>query len=334
MFFLSRYWLRAIPVDVYTADMLPIMKVMDRRFLSGEWNHVYDTIPEIWQGIRPIYLPAMWMPFAIPTLLNLDVRWLTVVCLLFAFTVFFHILHFRRHEAFAVFLSFIAAMLFWWLMTQNDLHGFVSVSEEGVVVAYYVILVWSLLSGNIVLTGIAASLCLLSRYSLIGWVPAFALYLLLSKKYRNGIIFATIGLGMLLVLFIIPFGWQPFMRLIHLPEYYIDFAGKVWKSSPEVFANSMGFAKFFGPKGTTILHRLLVVLAFSVPLLFIAGVYYLKKKGRMLNNVPLATLKVSLVIFYSFLDVPYLYLFYTSSFVSLVAVCFFVAGHHVHEPET
>jgi hypothetical protein len=35
-------------------------------------------------------------------------------------------------------------------------------------------------------------------------------------------------------------------------------------------------------------------------------------------NIPLAGLKLSLVIFYCFIDVPYLYLFYTSSFVSLI----------------
>ncbi len=146
---------------------------------------------------------------------------LFVICLY----LIFHILHFRKHEVFAVFLSFFAAMLFWWLMTQNDMHGFISVSEEGVVVAYYVFLVLSLLSGNIWLTGIAASLCLLSRYSLVGWVPAFGIYLLFSKRFKDLLIFAATGLIMLFVLFILPFGWDPFLRLIHLPEYYMILPG-------------------------------------------------------------------------------------------------------------
>ena len=37
-------------------------------------------------------------------------------------------------------------------------------------------------------------------------------------------------------------------------------------------------------------------------------------------NIPLAALKISLVVFYCFIDVPYQYLFYTSSFVSLIAL--------------
>ncbi len=60
----ASYWLDLIPLDPDFADMLPIMKVMNERFLHGEWKQVYDPIPEIWNGTRPIYLPAMWIPYA------------------------------------------------------------------------------------------------------------------------------------------------------------------------------------------------------------------------------------------------------------------------------
>jgi hypothetical protein len=46
--------------------------------------------------------------------------------------------------------------------------------------------------------------------------------------------------------------------------------------------------------------------------------WYLFRKKIMLNNVPMSILKISLVVFYNFIDVPYLYLFYTSSVVSLI----------------
>jgi hypothetical protein len=35
-------------------------------------------------------------------------------------------------------------------------------------------------------------------------------------------------------------------------------------------------------------------------------------------------MKISLVIFYNFIDVPYLYLFYTSTLVSLVIAMYFL----------
>src|SRR5450432_314429 len=52
---LCRYWFDEIPLDINYADMLPIIKVMDQRFLAGDWKHIYDNIPTIWHGIQPIY---------------------------------------------------------------------------------------------------------------------------------------------------------------------------------------------------------------------------------------------------------------------------------------
>src|SRR5580765_3583292 len=47
-FIVARYWFDLIPIDIDFADMLPIIKVMNERFVAGEWRHVYDNIPEIW----------------------------------------------------------------------------------------------------------------------------------------------------------------------------------------------------------------------------------------------------------------------------------------------
>src|SRR5271154_3338500 len=33
------------PLDYRNADMLPVIKIMNQRFLSGEWKQVYDNIP-------------------------------------------------------------------------------------------------------------------------------------------------------------------------------------------------------------------------------------------------------------------------------------------------
>jgi hypothetical protein len=72
-----------------------------------------------------------------------------------------------------------------------------------------------------------------------------------------------------------------------------------------------------------MLHQLLISLSFIVPMAFILICHFLKKKMN-LSNIPLAALKISIVIFYNFIDVPYLYLFFTSSFVSLAVVVIFI----------
>jgi len=58
-----QYWFEEIPIDITNADMLPIIKVMGERFIAGQHSHIYDTIPWIWHGTQPIYLPAMWLPY-------------------------------------------------------------------------------------------------------------------------------------------------------------------------------------------------------------------------------------------------------------------------------
>jgi predicted branched-subunit amino acid permease len=74
-----------------------------------------------------------------------------------------------------------------------------------------------------------------------------------------------------------------------------------------------------------LLHYSLIAVSFGWPSLFVLLVYSLRKKFAG-NNVLLATAKLSLVAFYSFIYVPYLYLFYTSSMVSLLILAFLARG--------
>jgi len=332
VFYLSKYWFDSVPVDIEHADMLPIIRVMDQRFIKGQWKQVYDIIPEIWKGSQPIYLPATWLPFSVPVFFNMDMRWVTAICLTCIFSISYFMLRDNKDQFISFLVLIIAAILFWWLITENETHGFISVSEEGLAGVYYVLLTLALLSENIYLTGIAISLCMLSRYGLIGWLPAFLIYLGLKKKKKELLVLLITGAVFLLGLFIIPFGSEGFIKLIHLPANYIDFTRRVWNDSPEVFSGSLGFAKFFGSGRILLLHYLLMGMTFATPLFFIAYCLVRQKK-RPVSNIPLAALKTGLVFFYSLIDVPYLYLYYTSSFVSLIAVSFFVSRNFA-KPET
>lgn len=305
------YWFDEMPIDITNADMLPIIKVMAERFLAGQHSHVYDPIPAIWHGVQPIYLPAMWLPYVPAVAIGIDMRWIAIVGLLFAFGAFI-VLYKPSGSRCAFFLGVLAFLLFWWIVADNT-PGIVSVSEEGVVIGYYTLLVLALVSGKPWLTGIAISLCMLSRYALVGWIPAYVLWLILQKRTKQLSIISLTGICCFVLIFLVPVGWVTFKRLAYLPHDYISFAGRVWKDSPDVFSTAPGLAWFFGRNGTAILHGLLIFLSFTLPMAFIV---YAIRRGR--NNVPLAVLKLSLVVFYCFIDVPYLYLFYTSSVVSLL----------------
>jgi len=312
------YWFEEMPLDIHNADMLPIIKVMGERFIAGQHSHIYDTIPWIWTGVQPIYLPTMWQPYVPAIALGIDMRWVTALCLLFVFGAFVALYRPQTHRHLSFFTAALAFLLFWWVVADNT-PGIVSVAEEGAVIAYYVLLVLALGSGKPWLIGLAASLCMLSRYALVGWIPAYILYLVLEKKGRSLIWFAMTGAVCFVLFFLIPVGWETFLRLARLPGDYVAFAARVWKDSPDVFSTAPGFAWFFGPRRIALLHKFLITGSFALPLLFVGGCYW-KFREKRPANLPLAALKLTLVVFYCFIDVPYLYLFYTSSFISLIAV--------------
>jgi hypothetical protein len=314
-----RYWFDEMPIDISNADMLPIIKVMGYRFIAGQHAQIYDPIPSIWQGVQPIYLPAMWLPYVPAIFLGLDLRVIAVAGIFLAFTVFIFLYRPKGYPAFL--LGVIAFLLFWWMIADNT-AGLVSVAEEGVVIAYYVMLVLALLSRRAWLIGLTASLCIMSRYALAGWIPAYLLYLIMEKKRRDLFAFTLTGMLSFVLFFLLPVGWSTFLRLASLPGHYVQFAGRVWHDSPDTFLAAPGFAWFFGPGRTSLLHGTLIVLSFLLPLAFVVWCRVRNQnivKGRpQISNIPVAALKLSLVVFYCFIDVPYLYLFYTSSMVSLV----------------
>jgi len=324
---------QATPLSIELADMLPIMKVMATRFYSGQLAHVYDKIPEIWGGIQPIYLPAMWMPFTVAVALQIDMRWVTVGGLFIGFSLFLTLIRpFKRPIPISILFTF-TALFFWWLF-KEDVYNFIPLTEEGIVIGYYSLLVLSLLNGNYWLIGFSIALCTLSRYAFIGWIPAFGIYLLWERKWLEMGKTVLGGFTTLFFLCIVPFGLKPLKLIAELPNEYINFSKRVWQDSGDFFYETMGFAKFFGPDRITLQHNLLVYLSFIIPILFIGICMVLKKKfKRHLHNIPLSSLKVSLVVFYNFIDVPYLYLFYTSSFISLLGLAYFVSvpNHHFNE---
>jgi hypothetical protein len=113
---------------------------------------------------------------------------------------------------------------------------------------------------------------------------------------------------------------------LHFQQEYISQATKVWRENPEFFYHSLGMAKFFGASHITLLHSILVTGAFLAPLIFL---FSMRKKILTQRNMLLAGFQLSVTFFYNFIDVSYLYLFYTPVFVSLVIAGWSLAGKPV-----
>jgi hypothetical protein len=136
---------------------------MNQRFLNGQWKQVYQPIPEIWNGIQPIYLPAMWMPFGLSLIFDFDIRWITVCGIWLA--IILCVLPAWRKVTASIFLIAAFLILLAWLHTNGD-NGVIELTEEGVVFFYYSLLATAMIFNNPWLLGISVAACLLSRYSL------------------------------------------------------------------------------------------------------------------------------------------------------------------------
>lgn len=308
---LAQNILDGTPLQIEYADMLPIIGVMCQRFLAKRLSEIYDPIPEIWNGIQPIYLPALWLPFCTSFLFHFDMRWVTV-CGIWLSVILCILPAWKRSWMILFHVAAIFILLLWLHLDQT--HNVIRLSEEGVIYFYYSLLVVAIISRNSWFIGGAAALCLSSRYAIIGWLPFAAIYLLYKKEYKFLLKIVTAE-SLVAALLILPFGVKFLNFQLGLPHQYIAHAERVWKETPEHFYQSLGMAKFFGPSHIGLLHTILVWGSFLVPLFFFL---FLRKRKFSSTNILLAGLQLSLSFFYNFIDVPYLYLFYTPVFVSLV----------------
>ena len=309
---LARQIMDNTPLQYQDADMLPIMKIMGQRFSNGQWKQVYQPIPEIWNGIKPIYLPAMWLPFSFSIVFHFDIRWITVcgiwlsiiLCVLPAWK--------KGWQAFLLIAAILTLLA--WLHTDDD-NSVIELTEEGVVFFYYALLTTAIIIRNPWLLGISIALCFLSRYSFIGWIPFSVLFLLIRKEYIFLLKTMTAGLIVTLIILVLPFGISPLLDHLHLHNEYISHAVRVWRDNPEFYYEDLGMAKFFGPSHVQLFHFILEGGTFLIPLAFL---FFVRKKILTQPNILLAGFQLSITFFYNFLDVTYLYLYYTPVFVSLV----------------
>jgi hypothetical protein len=205
------------PLLYQNADMLPIIKSMNQRFLHGQWKQVYQPIPEIWSGIQPIYLPAMWMPFGLSLIFDFDIRWITLCGIWLSLILC--VLPVWRKLIESIFLIVAFLILLAWLHTNGD-NGVIELTEEGVVFFYYSLLATAIILKNPWIMGISVALCLMSRYSFIGWIPFAIVYLLLRREYKF-LLRVSLAAATVVFVLILPFGIGPLLYHLHLPDNYI-----------------------------------------------------------------------------------------------------------------
>jgi len=306
------------PLDYRSADMLPVIEIMAQRFVSG--GAVYDIIPEIWGGMKPIYLPALWMPFILSSLTSIDMRWVGIGMLLVGTLLLLRPWKKALWTPTTLAIMTLTLLAIWmtWLFLDQ---GTIALTEEGVVIGYYAILCLAIISKRPILIGLAIGLCTLSRYILIPWALMFVIAIWFWRSRRDAYKIILSAGTLILLLMTIGQGWSAISVFMTVPDNYVAsvLADKA-KYTP-LIDSSLGLAKFWNYESLGSLHFIMKAMALAIPIICL-WVY-----KKWFSEIPftlfgLISLKLSLVFFYNLLVMPYGYLFYTSTIISIAILGF------------
>jgi hypothetical protein len=310
------WWHATIDNGLDKSDIIPQITVLVKRFLSGE--QPYYPIPLGDYTLYPTYLPLQWMPYIATEMLHKDYRWIPVVALWLASLYFF--IKYRSVEANIVLKIVLPVfpLIAWYSIVMYDNDMF-KLTVEGLVAGYYLFVACNIGGRRVLPLAIGIALCLLSRYSIVLWVPlALACFYIAGEK-RKALIIA----GVTLLLFLV-FYWI----FIHGYQYHTTAAYGEWLNDLQVLKGKFYLYNGFGFTAwalklvpgdlnhvLTVYQKIHLVLCIST----VGGLFYYfkqKKDSINLNAFLLFSFKVYLAVFYAFIQIPYKYLFLVPVVVS------------------
>lgn len=263
---------------------------------------------------------ALWMPFIIATIFSVDIRWIP-----YFFVVIPPFLIMVTNPSSDLLGLIIVLICFYLLFDyfQHQGENIFILTEEGVIYGYYMLLALSIANQKPVLTGIMLALCLMSRYIVMGWAVIYLYSQCILKKDRDSqkTIWAGAMTGMVILL--ISHSVSEVPNFIQLPGVYLrNVLLNPTHYKENILEIRHSLAYLFYPVRLRLLYDLSLVLAFGVPLiLFLINYIY------PFNNTHfflLGGIKLSIVLFFGFMIIPFTYLVFTSCFFSLIG-CYLIS---------
>jgi hypothetical protein len=323
-------------IDVRSSDIIPILQAYVGRFRSGEVVYRYlTTLP---YPLFPNHLPMQWLPYVPADQLGIDYRWWALgILLLVGFGAYQATLA-RQPLSWVGFLLKVALptyVLYRLITRDGQLYAH---PVEPTIIAYYCVLAASVLSRSALLQGIALVLCLLSRYSVVFWVPFYLWVLWHEEGRRHALTVVGVVLAGIIGIYVVPFLSKDWTIFTHaLSEYRISTLGEWGRTDgpdgmpPQLFGG-VGLAAWFYTYGPEDLSARIDLIQRADALLSIGAValgawlYYRLRHRYDYRVLALIVLKFYLATFYAFIQTPYAYLESLGLFISVFVVMITGAG--------
>lgn len=313
-----------IPIDDNQSDVFAQVLSPNRWLLNGEYPYQTVTLPSY--TMHNTYLPMQWLPFLPAVLFGFDPRWVPLIAWAGAICYFFYSMKiqiFKKPIGIIAFLLMMTMSLF-GIMGFMTSHKFdYSITLEMLPSAYYIILVLALLRGSPWGIGLSMGACLMSRFSIVLFLPFLVWYVWnrfgWKVLFRSGLICFTF----VMCIFVLPFMTQdPSLPQKILGNYDSGSLGEwshhSWQeegAEPYQLARGMGAAIFVKKlyeydiaDGIHHLKQAEILLSLVVTFLIIyLGIR--NKKKLQYDWLLLGGVKLYFTIFYTLVLIPYPYLF-------------------------
>jgi hypothetical protein len=227
------------------SDVVPQIDVLYDRFVKGEMP--YYPLEQFGWHPFPVYMPLHWLPLAVPKMLGIDIRWIGAFLLVLA--VGYYGILVWRDKTTAIY-SRVLALILPFIALQGYLQFGrldLAVSFEIIIGAYYLLLAVGLAAGSLPITIAGIIVCMLSRYTMVFWVPLFAILLWFNQPRKYSFIAWGSVAAAFLVFYIIPFLIKEPSILANGVAYHNGCAVAEWVGYGEppvswTFTNGISFA--------------------------------------------------------------------------------------------
>lgn len=306
------------PIAISNSDIIPSVAIYTQRLLAGQ--PVYTPFDaELGYALFPTYLPATWGPYLLPQVLGIDYRWMTGLLLLAGIGLYEVVLARMRLARLRTFGLALLPFLLVRAVLRTD-AGIVGNTIEMMVVGYYFVLVAGVLLPSRGWRMAGLLLCLLSRFSLVLWVPLYV-GLLWARESRREALLTVGGVALgVLALYVVPFLSHDWLLLAKAQQTYTNAAVGEWQhfndeGRPFHLYNGIGLTNlFYRFAPGDLLARLTLVKQVHAAVMLgltgaLAGLYWRQRQpAGDYRLFAVLALKVYLAFFCAFVQVPYAYL--------------------------
>jgi hypothetical protein len=301
------------PLPTPISDVLPQIETLYTRFVNGEFP--YQLVDMGHYAPYPVYMPLHWLPIGISHFFEMDIRWSGYALLVAAGGVSGWFVFKQNRPLFqSILAALLPSVVLWGYILWGEAD--IPVSYELVIAAYYLVLASGLNGRDLgwVTTGLI--LCVLSRYTLVFWLPLFAILLWQNTSIRNNAsIWLSVAVSVILLYFI-PFFLKDPTILSKGISYHNGAAVDEWRGYSSFWTMEQGihFARHI--KAATsgdATHQVFVarvIQAGAMLFLLFAGLWSWRRWRGRINFYDLSLLMLYCFLWFFYFFGPLTYRYY------------------------